>query len=201
MTTATRTTAKASEKTTPHSAPTAPTNAPAKQRSCELAEIFAREPELISACLQGIEDEPPGRLRLLLSSVREALRRYPNYADLYYHAGRAALAAGELDQAREFLDRALSIHPGYKDALLLAARVALLSGRPEQTEQLLQRALALGADYPDLHMLRGDAWRRMGDPERARCCYRRALELNGALQAARVALAELAGCEASGKRQ
>jgi|GEM_PF-6902326 len=201
MTSTTRATAAPSAETRQHSTRPSSAGAPAKQRSCELAEIFAREPELISACLQGIEEEPPGRLRLLLASVREALRRYPNYADLYYHAGRAALAAGELEQAREFLGQALSIHPGYKDALLLAAHVALKCGQPLQTEQLLQRALSLGADYPDLHMLRGAAWRQMGDLERAQLCYRRALELNDGLHAARAALAELATFATSGKQQ
>ena len=177
--------------TTPAHAAPSPAPPAGRPRTRDLADVFGREPELIAACLQDAEQASPASRRQVLAAARRAVARYPNFADLHYHAGQAAMATGEVELARELLDRALRIHPDYKDALLLAARVEQTRHRVQEAERLLQRALAAGADYPDVHVLLGQVCAAQGRWSDARRAYHRALELNGRLAAARDALANL----------
>lgn len=162
-----------------------------RRRLRHLAGVFAVEPELVTACLQGIEQESSRAARQVLAAARLAVRRHPDYADLHFHAARAAVAAGEMTVAANLLERSLRIHPHYKDALILAARVALTRQRTAEAQTYLQTALAQGADYPDVHMLLGAVWRDAGDWPRARQAYQRALQLNSSLATARSALESL----------
>jgi tetratricopeptide (TPR) repeat protein len=161
-----------------------------------LAASFAAEPELISACLEGLERQPAGAAQRIASAAHRALLSCPEYADLNYHASRAALAAGEMQAAAELLEAAVRINPRYCDARILAARVALQQARPRQARAHLAAAIAAGAAYPDVHLLLGDAWRQEQEWSRARDAYTRALELNSHLSAARTALAALPPLEA-----
>jgi tetratricopeptide (TPR) repeat protein len=165
----------------------------------ELADAFVREPELIRAFLQGIAQETPERVRIILAAAQTAAATRPKYADLFYHAGQAAVAAGELDTAAAELQRAVELNPGYCDALILAAQVAVQQSQPQRAGQLLEAALAHGADYPDVHMLLGNVRRTLGQFELARQAYRRAGELNPQLTAAQAALTALSCSGASGK--
>ena len=168
-------------------------------RARRLAALFAEEPELIRACLENIERESTETVELILAAAQTALIAHPGYADLFYHAGQAAVSAGQYETASRLLDDALRINPGYRDALVLAARVALLRGRASQAKPYLQAALAKGAEYPDVYMLLGNVWRSESRWREARASYRRALELNSDLTAAREALATLPYAEGSGK--
>jgi len=168
--------------------PTEPASPPGSPT--DLAEQFAAEPELVRACLQGVEQESPVAARLIYEAAQAALRRCPNYADLLYHAAQAA-GTGEWSAAADLLDRALRINPRYTDALVLAAKVALHTEQWDRAGAFLDTALAGGADYPDVHLLRGDVWRRTGDFARARAAYERAVRLNSNMLTARVALAAL----------
>lgn len=159
--------------------------------SAGLAQMFADEPELIRACLQDIERVNATTIETILAAVRAGVRRHPDYADLLYHAGQAAMAAGRYEAAASLLGQAIEINPRYKDALILAARVAVRFGDWEQAQARLDAALAAGADYPDVHLLRGELWRRKGSEAQARAAYERALELNPNLAAAREALTRL----------
>jgi tetratricopeptide (TPR) repeat protein len=165
----------------------------------QLAERFVREPELILACLEGIEHASAEQVQLVLGAAREAIRAQPRYADLLYHAAQAAVSAGEVETAACLLSESLEINPRYKDALILAARVARARQAPWQAEDYLQRALAAGADYPDVHVLLGDVCREQGEGSRARDAYRRALQLNGDLAAARAGLDALRSVASGGK--
>lgn len=169
------------------SAPDAPTTAKVRH----LAQVFAREPELILACLHGLHQEPPAKARVILAAARLAAAEYPEFADLLYCAAQAAVAAEEYGTAEVILNDALGLNPEYKDALILAARVALLRGQPQRAVAHLERAVAAGADYPDVHVLLGNAHRQQGRLRQARAAYVRALELNGNLRAAQTALAAL----------
>ncbi len=164
-----------------------------------LAALFVREPELIRACLECIENEPPETIDLILTAAQAAVATCPEYADLCYHSAQAAVCAGRYQAAAALLEGALCINPGYRDALVLAARVALLRGKPAEAKGFLHGALARGAEYPDVHMLIGDVLRGEGDWCAARAAYERALQLNGNLPAARQALAALPSAEARGK--
>lgn len=163
-----------------------------------LAGAFSQEPELILACLEGVERESPATARLILEAARGALRQCPGYADLLYHASQAAVCAGEFETAAVLLEHALQVNPGYRDALILAARVSLRRDDWDRAQALLQTALAQGADYPDVHMLLGDVWRRKGRIADARREYERALQLNANLVSAQVALAALPPSKPSG---
>ena len=165
----------------------------------ELADAFACEPELILAFLQGIDQETSDRAGIVLAAAQTAAAACPEYADLLYYVGQAAVAARDYAAADAALQRALDLNPGYKDALILAARVALQQRKPRHAAALLEQAVSLGADFPDVHMLLGSAWRELDDRDRARGAYVRACELNPNLTAARAALADLPPVDTSGK--
>lgn len=162
-----------------------------RQAVRQLAARFAQEPELVLACLEGISNDDRGEAKVILEAARVAAAANPDYADLIYAVGRAAVVAGEYETAAIALDHAITINPTYKDALILDARVALRRGQPALAAVRLNAALAEGADYPDVHMLLGDVWTKQGDLPRARAAYERALELNAKLTPARTALAAL----------
>ncbi|MBP7746486.1 MAG: tetratricopeptide repeat protein [Phycisphaerae bacterium] len=164
---------------------------PGARRGSNLRVAFGHEPELISACLEGLEASAPERARQILKAAQAALSDFPDYADLHYHASRAALAAGEYETATRLLESALRVNPGYVDALLLAARVALQGHRLADARRHLETARDRGADYPDLHMLMGGVCCKEGNWQAARAEYERALELNANLAEARAALAAL----------
>jgi tetratricopeptide (TPR) repeat protein len=175
---------------TSNSDPTAPTPR-ADRRAKRLAEAFAREPELVLACLQAAPRGSAQDARVVLAAARAALRQQPRYADLQYHASHAAIACGEYDTAAALLTGALQVNPGYKDALILAARVALLRGKVSAARSYLLTAISQGAVYPDVYVLLGDVWRQEKDFTRARAAYERALELNPNLAPASAALTRL----------
>jgi len=156
-----------------------------------LAGAFVREPELVLACLRGIERKPPGSARRILRAVQLALTEKPRYADLHCYGAHAALAAGEVETAAKLLEQALVLNPTYTAALVLAARVAFRRDRPLVARALLDAALTQGADYPDVHMLLAQVCAAAQDWTGAREAYERVLALNPDLTAARDALAAL----------
>jgi len=165
----------------------------------ELADAFAREPELILAFLQGVEHETPDRVAIILAAAQTAATACPDYADLLYYVGQAAVAARDYAAAAAALQRAVELNPGYNDALILAARVALHQDQPSRAVELLERAVSQGADYPDVHVLLGRAWDALGERDRACAACARACELNPSLTAARTALTDLPPTDMSGK--
>jgi tetratricopeptide (TPR) repeat protein len=168
-----------------------PASDQAHQSVRHLSERFTREPELILACLAGIERRPLSWRRIVWYAADAACQKQPRYADLHYYASQAALAAGQSAAAMAHLRAALQINPDYMDALILAARIALLDGRPQIARTYLEQAQARGADYADVHMLLGAVWLQEGNQVRARAEYARALALNDKLSAARRALDRL----------
>jgi len=174
-------------------------SSPGEPRARRLAALFVQEPELIRACLENIEHEPPETVALILAAAHAAVGACPEYADLFYHAAQAAVCAGQYESAATLLEGALRINAHYRDALVLAARVALLRGKTTEAKGFLQSALTKGAEYPDVHLLFGNVWRGEGNWSAARAAYERALRLNGNLTAAREALAALPPAEARGK--
>lgn len=156
----------------------------------QLAREFAAEPELILACLEGI-DQTGDSAQRLYAAARQAVSLRPTYADLSYCAARAAVAAGDVPGAEHLLQEARRRNPDYLDALVLAGRLALERNAPAEACTWLEHAITSGADYPDVHLLLGDAWRRRENWPRARAAYERALQLKGNLVAARTALAAL----------
>lgn len=162
-----------------------------------LAAAFAAEPELIAA-LTDPDTSGPRERSLVRDIAGSALQQFPAYADLHYHAGRAAYAAGDHGAAAGHLQRALAVNPQYGDALILVARVELERGRPAEARRYLERALSAGADYPDVHKLLGDVHAAEGDGPAARRAYERALALNPKYAAALAARHRLAAGRSAG---
>lgn len=157
-----------------------------------LAARFAREPELIQAFVETVDDAGEA-LRPVWRAVQEAVDSYPPYAELYYFAAKAALRLGRVDEANRLLQRALEQNPKYVDALILGARVQSSLGQAGAAIDLLHRALQSGGDYPDVHTLLGQLQLRRNERELARAAFERALRLNPKLTEARKHLEELAG--------
>ncbi len=148
------------------------------------AELFAAEPELIVACLEGSGAGCGENAQRVLASALDALALRSGYADLHYYAAHAALAAEQPALALELLHTALRINPSYDAALILAARIRATQGKHEEATRHLEEVLAQGADYPDVHLMLGDLWQTRRDLPRARAAYRRALQLNSNFAAA-----------------
>ena len=110
----------------------------------QLADAFAREPELILACLEGLEPESPPAAQRILAAACQALTRHPDYADLNYFTSRAAIVAQDHELAETLLRRALEINPGYKDAALWVARLAQVRARSNAEMAPPQPACAAG---------------------------------------------------------
>jgi predicted Zn-dependent protease len=164
-----------------------------------LAGAFAQEPELVLACLQGIERKPPDFARRILRAVQLALTEKPHYADLHCYGAHVALAAGEPETAAKLLEQALTINPTYAAALVLAGRVALVRRRPQEARARLENALSHGANFPDVHMLMAQVCTEQQDWAGARAAYERVLALNGNLTPARDALAALPATPPDGR--
>jgi tetratricopeptide (TPR) repeat protein len=180
--------------------PTAPSdacNAPLNGRTTarrtrqRLSAAFSAEPELISACLEGADGEAAQQAQSIFSAAEIAQAGQPTYADLSYHAARAALAASRYAAAARLVAQALRVNPAYDDARVLAARVELHFGCAHDARRHVEAVLASGADYPDVHALLGRACQQERDWEGARRAYARALALNPALAEIRAALAAL----------
>jgi len=159
--------------------------------AARLVTLFITEPELIRSMLEASAGGARLTAAQVLAAAREALRRQPAYADLYFYAAEAAAHCGVLATACDWLQQALTLNPGYVAALILSAKVATELGRPEQALAQLHQARALGADYPDVHELMGDLYVRCGEPGQARAAYERALQQNERLTAARAGLVRL----------
>jgi tetratricopeptide (TPR) repeat protein len=171
--------------------PNPPNAADGRPALHRLSAAFAAEPELISACLEGPQQRSADWARTVLAAAELALRQRPHYADLNYHASRAAVAASQFETAARLLVRALCVNPTYHDALVLAARVELQRGRAASATRYLETALTCGADYPDVYLLLGRARQEDHNWAGARQAFEKALELNAGLQEAQAALAAL----------
>jgi tetratricopeptide (TPR) repeat protein len=66
-----------------------------------------------------------------------AIDEQPHFADLHYHLAVCRRATGRSDQARRWLDGALSINPGYLDAARLQARLLIEAGQLAAAADLL----------------------------------------------------------------
>jgi len=75
---------------------------------------------------------------------------------------------GQLDEARELLDRLLASHPDDASALLARGELALDAQRPEEAEHWLRRALTLQPDDPETNFALSRSLKGVGHVEEAR---------------------------------
>jgi cytochrome c-type biogenesis protein CcmH len=119
--------------------------------------LLAGAPESVSPEFAGAPREPAS-LDELVVDLRTRLAREPKDLDAWRLLGRAELARGRADEARDAFERAMSLAPGdaqvrvdYADALA-QAQGAVLEGRPIA---LIREALAIDARNPKALALAG----------------------------------------------
>ena len=93
--------------------------------------------------------------------------------------GAAALAAADLNGARDAAQAAVNRNPQDPAVHLLLGRVALAARREPEAEEHLRRALKLDAGLREAHRLLGDALARMGRFAEAVESWQRWLKLGG----------------------
>ena len=169
-----------------------------RARTRSLARQFANEPELVLAYLESPDGGSPPETETIWAAARLAVGERPDYADLLYFAGHAALQADRPAQARGLLERALELNPRYVAALILAARAAMVQGESDEALEYLRRAVFNGADYADVHVMLGNLWRERDEVTRAKDAYRHALRINAELVSARANLVALNTAGSSG---
>ena len=158
----------------------------------ELSQIIQKEPDFVDAFLSiptGAVDQ--GVFAVLLETLKAALERQPEHAELHYHCGRVLERLGRRVDAIQENERAVQLAPTFTKALIELGRLYQATDRNADAATRLEQAIAAGADYADVHCLLGDLYKVQGLIGRARSAYRRALALNERYEAAQKALAEL----------
>ncbi len=158
----------------------------------ELSEIIEAEPDFVDAFLSIRAPEvDEGVFALLLETLRVALERQPEHAELHYHCGRVLDRLGRRADAIDENERAVELDPSFTRALIELAKLYSATDRTADATTRLEQAVHAGAEYADVYYLLGNLYRDQGEVSRARGAYRRALAINGGYEAAQKALAEL----------
>jgi tetratricopeptide (TPR) repeat protein len=159
-----------------------------------LGEVIIQEPDFVEAFLNlPVSDADRDIFAMLAATLRRALDRHPDYADLHFHCSRVYERLGRTDAAIDEARSAVRINPRYVQALITLGRLYGQTNRTNEAVDRLESAIAAGGDYPDVHLLLGDLYRGQGKRLEAAVAYHRALELNSNYQAAREALEVVAG--------
>lgn len=157
-----------------------------------LADVLANDPEFADA-FGGLTDaDVDDQLyRVLSATLRRAIARRSDSAELNYHLAWVLQRLGANDEAVAAAERCVEIDPGHVRAWIQLGRLYHFAGRHEQAIDCLERTVALGARYADVFMLLGSLYRESGSTDRARDAYQQALRINDEFHAARTALESL----------
>lgn len=158
----------------------------------ELSFVIATEPDFVDAFLSiSVGEVNEEVFALLLETLRKALERQPEQAELHYHCGRVLDRIGRPEDAIRENERAVEINPRFTRALIELGKLYHQTDRAADATTRLEQAVAAGAEYADVYYLLGNLYRKQGEVIRARGAYRRALTINGEYHAAQQALASL----------
>jgi tetratricopeptide (TPR) repeat protein len=108
---------------------------------------------------------------------REALRRDANFVPALKELAAAATTKGDLAEAGEALEKAVSLHPSDGNAFADLGSVYLRQDRLDDAQKALQRALTLDASLPLAQNMMGLASLRKGTVEAAETHLREAIRL------------------------
>jgi len=127
----------------------------------------------IEAGILDVSDAEPlyllGRVYLELNQVDKAITHFakaikinPNYPNLYYHSGRAALMKGDLKLALEYALKERQKNPNIVESYLLAAQIYDLNQEYQMCSSEYQRALKLRPQGAVIHVKMARCYRLAG---------------------------------------
>jgi len=159
----------------------------------ELSKVLESEPDFVDAFLSIPAGAVDGAVfALLLETLRAALERQPEHAELHYHCGRVLDRLGRRGDAIGENEKAVELAPTFTKALIELGKLYQATDRTADATTRFEQAIKAGAEYADVYYLLGNLYRKQGQIGRARSAYRRALAINEKYEAAQRALAELA---------
>ena len=101
-------------------------------------------------------------MRTQLAKHRQAVERYPRYADLRYYYGLLLSSLGRWDEALEQYRAAAEINPHYVEALVRLAVAYWRNGRPDEARHALEKASQGTASDLSTHYGFGLLWADRG---------------------------------------
>ena len=93
----------------------------------------------------------------------------------YNNSALNLIDQGKMEEALEYIRRALEIKPDYVDAYLVRAHVLALQGKDDEALRVYQKALQIKRDYGNTYLNRGVLLARRGELEAAEDEFRRAI--------------------------
>ncbi len=158
----------------------------------ELSRVIEEDADFVDAFLSIRLDDVLERLfAVLLGTIRVALERQPEHAELHFHCGRVLDKLGRRADAIDANEEAVRLNPRFTRALIELAKLYQATDRRIDAATRLEQAVAAGAEYADVYLMLGNLYRDRGDFEQARGAYGIALSINNEYVAAQVALATL----------
>ncbi len=158
----------------------------------ELAGVIENEPDFVDAFMALTPDETDQTLySLLLQTLRVALERQPEHAELHFHCGQVLARLGRAQDAIEANEKAVAIDKRLTRALVELGKLYAQTDRRDDALLRLEQAIEAGAVYADVYYTLGNLHRDGGHVASARSAYRRALSINADYCDARLALESL----------
>ena len=106
------------------------------------------------------------------------VERHPNNAFGYYMLGLSAWKNGDLDRAREALEKSLALDSTNVKTLLNVGRVLLEQGQPEEARVRVEAAAALDSGSAEVHRVMARVQNALGQRDSAEASYRLALSID-----------------------
>jgi len=158
----------------------------------ELSRVIEGDPDFVDAFLSIPAGFVDGAVfAMLLETLKAALERQPEHAELHYHCGRVLDRLGRRVDAIGENEKAVALNPNFTKALIELGKLYQATDRAADAATRLEQAIAAGAEYADVYYMLGNLYRVQGQIGRARSAYRKALAINERYEAAHRALAEL----------
>jgi tetratricopeptide (TPR) repeat protein len=109
-----------------------------------------------------------------------AIRRFPDYYEVYYHQGIVEMQLGNNEEAKQRFQKAIDPSGGgYARAEFGFGLVLLREGKANEAERLARHGLQEEPDSVDGHVVLGSALLKQNRLEEAKAHAREALQLNG----------------------
>ena len=158
----------------------------------ELSRVIEENADFVDAFLSiRLDDVQEGLFAVLLGTIRVALERQPEHAELHFHCGRVLDKLGRRADAIDANEEAVRLNPRFTRALIELAKLYQATDRRIDAATRLEQAVAQGAEYADVYFMLGNLYRDRGDFDQARGAYGNALRINSEYVAAQEALATL----------